>query len=307
MKIFITGASGFIGSFFLRNLLKENDNEVLILLRNAKSAWRIHDVLSEVRVLEGELGNLTSIESELAAFSPDAIVHLAWDGVSGGQRNNVSQWRNIGSSMELIEMAHRVGAKTWLGLGSQAEYGPCQDVINELTTPEPTTLYGASKLSTQILGQRLCQEYGIRFAWLRLFSSYGPQDNPNWLIPYLIKTLTQRQRPKLTLAEQFWDYIYVEDVASAIRAVLDSKETRGVFNLGSGQAYQLKGIIERIRDSIDPELPLGFGEIDYRPDQVMHLQADISKLRLATGWLPRVEIDHGIKETIEWFKVKGSA
>jgi UDP-glucose 4-epimerase len=198
-------------------------------------------------------------------------------------------------------LAHRVGAKTWLGLGSQAEYGPCQEIISENYTPRPTTLYGVSKLTTQMLGERLCQEYGIRFAWLRLFSSYGPKDNPDWLIPYLIRSLMQNEIPKLTAAEQLWDYIYAEDVASAIRAVLESNSANGVFNLGSGNAYMLKNIIEMIRDYVAPGTPLGFGQIGYRLDQVMHLQADISKLNLATGWLPQVEIERGIKETIAWY------
>ena len=162
-------------------------------------------------------------------------------------------------------------------------------------------MYGVSKLAAQLLSERLCAEYGIRHAWLRLFSSFGPTDNPEWLIPYLTKSLLARERPKLTAAEQLWDYIYVEDVAGAIKAVLDSKNAEGVFNLGSGQAYKLKNIIEKIRDLIDPQLPLGFGEVQYRPDQVMYLQADISRLNQATGWLPKSDMDRAIKETVAWY------
>ena len=110
-----------------------------------------------------------------------------------------------------------------------------------------------------------------------------------------------KERPKLTAAEQLWDYIYIEDVASAIRAVLDSNDAEGVFNLGSGQAYRLKTIIEKIRDLIDSKLPLGFGEVQYRPDQVMHLQADISRLNKATNWSPKFDLDKAIKETVAWY------
>ena len=126
-------------------------------------------------------------------------------------------------------------------------------------------------------------------------------DNPEWLIPYLIKTLAKKDRPQLTSAEQLWDYIYIEDVAAAIRAVLDSKSASGIFNLGSGNAYRLKSIIEEIRDLIDPSLPLGFGEIKYRSDQVMHLEADISKLSVTTGWVPKINIRDGIKKTVAWY------
>jgi nucleoside-diphosphate-sugar epimerase len=306
MRVFLTGASGFVGSFFLRNLLSSSEYPVSVLLRNPKDAWRIQDLLPKVQVILGELDRLDMIEAKISAFRPDAFVHLAWNGVLGGERNDPSQWCNVSSTMELVELAKRVNAKSFIGLGSQAEYGPCQNKIDEFCPANPTTLYGVSKLSAQLLSERLCKEYGIRHVWLRLFSSFGPTDNPEWLIPYLIKSLIAKERPSLTAAEQLWDYIYVEDVASAIRSVVDSENARGVFNLGSGQAYKLKTIIEKIRDLIDPKLPLGFGEVQYRSDQVMHLQADIARLNKATGWLPKADLDQAIKETVTWY-ARGSA
>lgn len=302
MRIFLTGASGFVGSFFLRNLISSGEYEISVLLRNPNDAWRIRNLLPKVHVITGDLDDMAPIERELFAQGTYlAFVHLAWSGVLGGERNNPSQWRNVKSTMELVELANRLGVKSFIALGSQAEYGPCQNKINELCSTNPTTLYGASKLATQLLSERLCAEYGIRHVWLRLFSSFGPTDNSEWLIPYLTKMLIAKKRPKLTSAEQLWDYIYVEDVAAAIRAVMECQRVEGVFNLGSGQVYKLKNIIEKIRDLIEPGLELGFGDLEYRPDQVMFLQADISKLHMATGWLPKRDLDGALEETVKWY------
>jgi UDP-glucose 4-epimerase len=302
MKIFLTGASGFVGSFFLKSLISSGEHDISILLRNPKEAWRIQEVLPKVHVVESGLDRIDIIETELLAQKNyDAFVHLAWTGVLGSERNNHSQWQNVESTMELVKLANRLKVKSFVGLGSQAEYGPSQNKINELYLTKPTTFYGISKLASQLLSERLCAEYGIRYVWLRLFSSFGPTDNSEWLIPYLAKSLIARDKPKLTAAEQFWDYIYVEDVANAIISVINTESAQGIFNLGSGQAYKLKNIIEKIRDVIDPRLVLEFGALEYRPDQVMFLQADISKLTKATGWLPKSNIDLAIKETVSWY------
>lgn len=301
MRIFLTGASGFVGSFLLHNLLSTSSHEIAVFLRNPETAWRIKDLLPNTLVIKGDLANLSTLAPQLKDFQPDTFAHLAWCGVLGKDRNAPMQWRNVPQTLELIELAANVGAKHWIGLGSQAEYGACQNKINELTPTKPTTLYGVSKLAACTLSERLCQELGIRYAWLRLFSSYGPTDNFDWLIPYLIRTLLVKQKPSLTSAEQLWDYIYIEDVASAIKAVLETNEATGIFNLGSGKAPRLSTLIEKIRDYIDPDLPLGIGEVPYRPDQVMHLEADITRLTQSTGWLPKANFDEAIKTTIDWY------
>ena len=306
MRIFLTGASGFVGASVLRNLLGSGKHDLAILTHRPENAWRIKDLLPEVRQIKADFCNLKPIEVLLQEFQPQAFVHLAWQGVAGSERNNPAQWRNLPPTLELVEMASRVGAKHWIGLGSQAEYGPCQNKVDEAVLTKPTTLYGMTKLSSCLLSEKLCQELGLRHAWLRLFSAYGPTDNPDWLIPYLIKTLLAKQKPSLTAAEQLWDYIYVEDVASAITAILENHAATGIYNLGSGSAQSLRTVIEKIRDFIDPQLTLGFGEVAYRPDQVMHLEADISRLTAITGWSPMMDINTGLKQTIAWYASKNN-
>jgi len=81
-----------------------------------------------------------------------------------------------------------------------------------------------------------------------------------------------------------------------------SESASGAFNLGSGTAPRLRDMIEKVRDTIDPALPIGFGEVAYRPDQVMHLEADIGRLTRATGWRPKVTFAEGIPKTVDWYR-----
>lgn len=301
MKVAITGATGFVGSFVLRSILQEQKHEVAVLGRDRDAAWRIADVVDYLQWIQADLDHTNSYSNALHAFSPDAVIHLAWSGVGSADRNSPQQFQNLQSSINLLEEAISAGCKHWIGLGSQAEYGPCRNRVSESQTTQPTTLYGQSKLSAGQLISMRCQQMGIRYAWMRLFSSFGPTDNPQWMIPYLIQQLNRKERPALTQGEQLWDYIYVEDAANAVRSVLNTPSATGVFNLGSGKTIQLRHFVEKIRDRIDPTLSLGFGEVAYRADQVMHLEANITRLKELTGWEPAMPLDTAIANTVAWY------
>lgn len=303
MKIFITGASGFIGSFLFKSLLRKGSYKIALLLREPEKAWRIQEDINHADlVIKGELETSETYKDSILDFQPDVVVHLAWKGVGNADRNSFYQWENVPEMYELMNVAHDSGAHTFIGLGSQAEYGPLNARISEGSITEPTTIYGASKLAACNYGRILAHSLGMRFGWLRLFSSYGPMDQPGWLLPYLINTFLRSESPNVTSAEQRWDYIYVQDVVDAIISLIESPKADGVFNLGSGEAHQLRSIIEMARDLVNPSLPINFGAIPYRADQVMHLEADISKLSLATGWSPKVSLEEGLGNAVAWWK-----
>jgi UDP-glucose 4-epimerase len=295
MKIFLAGCTGFIGSCVLEKLVTQG-HTIAVLLRPGSDRRP-----EGVRIITGDLLAPSGWAEELLEFGADTVVDLAWEGVVGATRNDPDQTLNVHATAELVKLAHRAGAKHWVGLGSQAEYGPSNRRVDEQQPTNPTTLYGVSKLAAGWIARGLSVQLGLRCAWLRLFSAYGPGDDPSWLIPSLIRELGAGRRPSLTRCEQLWDFVYVRDVAEAILAVAASPSAEGVFNLGSGQARPLLEIVTRVRDLIDPALPLGIGELPYRRDQVMHLEGNIDRLQQATGWCPRTGLDEGLKQTVAWF------
>jgi UDP-glucose 4-epimerase len=302
MRALVTGATGFIGSFLVKKLIQEKYT-VAVLIRPNSDTWRLKNTLSNMKVIPGELTTIEKANDQICIFEPELVFHLGWYGVGNIYRDNLEQVnQNLYGSIKLLEIAAHAGCRHWIGLGSQAEYGRYDKIINEDFQPHPNTLYGITKLSTCLLSQKLCNMYKINYSWLRLFSTYGPFDAPQWMIPYTILKLLKNEKPSLTFGEQRWDYLYVEDIADALFKVSTSREAIGIFNLGSGEAFPIRSIVENMRNLINPYLPIGFGEIPYAPDQIMHLQSDISRLKRATGWFPKINMQEGLIRTIDWFK-----
>jgi UDP-glucose 4-epimerase len=301
MRIFITGASGFLGSYLTAELL-DHGHVVGVLLRPGTTPWRLVEIRDRLTVLNGSLDDLASLREPLQSFAPDAVVHMAWRGVGNAERNSTVQARNVPDAVELADLAAAAGARIFVGAGSQAEYGPYDRAIREEDVTRPTTLYGMAKLAAGLMAGQVCAERDTRFAWLRIFSTYGAGDADTWLIPSMIRTLRAGAHMSLTACEQRWGFLHARDAAAAFRLVLEKGAAQGIYNLGSPEAPMLRETVTRLRDLIDPGATLGFGEVAYRPDQVMVLAADMSRLS-ALGWRPQVTLDQGLRDTVASFDV----
>jgi UDP-glucose 4-epimerase len=234
----------------------------------------------------------------LRDLAPSTFIHCAWRGVAGNQRNEDFQLtENVSLTLRSVDFAAAVGCAQWIGMGSQAEYGNQNRCLDEDAPLRPTTKYGEAKKAAGIEALERCSSVGMIGAWVRVFSTYGPDDSPEWFIPYVVQEFLAGRAPKLTRCEQLWDYLYVDDASQALVALADAS-AGGVFNLGSGRARPLRTFVEAARTEVGTDVMPQYGAIPYRPDQVMHLEADISRLVAATGWQPRVDIQEGMRATV---------
>lgn len=297
-NVVITGGTGFIGAAIVRELLAADVN-VTVLVRQDSDLTRLTDLSGVTTIRYAALHSAATIAA-LSTIKPDAFIHCAWQGVSGKDRNAAFQVKdNLALTLDAVDLAAAIGCRQWVGLGSQAEYGNQNQRLSEDAALLPTTLYGKAKLAAGIAALALCEARGIQGTWLRVFSTYGPGDAPGWFIPFVIQEFLAGRKPTLTKCEQQWDYLYVADAARAVVAVIDSA-VAGVFNLGSGSARPLVDYVEAIRTMLASDLTPEYGAVPYRSDQVMHLEADTSKLTVQTGWRPQVALPAGIAATVEF-------
>jgi nucleoside-diphosphate-sugar epimerase len=225
-------------------------------------------------------------------------IDFSWQGVEGESRNSAQQHENILREKGLARLAKASRAEVYIGVGSQAEYGPVEGAIPEIQAVNPTTQYGRAKNETRLALKEEFFGSNTRFIWARVFSTYGPGDSEKWLIPSLAKSLMRGSQLSLTKCEQLWDYLYVTDAARAFVCLAEGHDLEGIFNVGSGITTPLKDIVNEVARLVNPSFSLRFGEEPYRKDQVMHLQADISRITRLTGWLPQTQIREGIRKTV---------
>jgi nucleoside-diphosphate-sugar epimerase len=137
---------------------------------------------------------------------------------------------------------------------------------------------------------------------VRLFSTYGPGEKLDWLLPSVIRALLRSQSIELTAGEQVWDFLHIEDAVSALRILID-REYVGLVNLGSGKAVVLRDIFDLLEKKLDRKGLLKVGKLAYRTNQIMHLQADINELK-SIGWIPKIELNDGLDQLIAFYKDK---
>jgi nucleoside-diphosphate-sugar epimerase len=275
---------------------------VALLLRPESDPWRIEDLKDRVRLIRGWLTQPEALAPPLADFRPEVVYHLGWSGSAPPDRSDPrAQAENVEGALALAELAAASGAGTWVGLGSQAEYGPAAAVLDESTPPRPVSEYGKAKLSAGRSTAELCERRSVRHVWLRLLTAYGPADHPAYLVPHVILALLQGRRPALTAGTQPGDFLHVTDAARAIRAAGTSDSCTGTYVLSSGRHVPVREVALTIRDMIDARLEIGLGEVVANPAPV-GLRGDPTALKLATGWSPQVSLEEGLAGCVEWYR-----
>lgn len=299
--IIIHGASGFLGKHFIKKLMTEKIPVVVLARESSDLSLILNNPGVKIYRYNKSFNELTKIDIKVE--SP-VYFEFSWQGVFGSDRNNEEQMSvNVPLITSSVKFANDLKAKHWIGIGSQAEYGNIDKRISENDVCNPTTLYGKAKLKCSQISAELCNEFQMDHSWLRLFSVYGPDDNHEWLIQYLIKDMLHNKDINVTKGEQLWDYLYIDDISDMF-IKLKNASGAGVANLGSGKSVTVKYIIEMIKELTNSKSKINFGAIPYRENQVMKMEADITQLSNHLNWFPKVAMEEGLKRTIDFIKAQ---
>lgn len=299
-KALIVGANGYVGTN-LCNKLVSTDIDVIALVQKG-SDYSLLKNLERVNCIEFELATIDELEDSLL-LNVDVLFHLAWSGVSSANKNFVEkQTQNILYGIKVMYFSEKHNIKRVIVAGSASEYAYCNEVITGFNIPYPSDIYSASKIATRYVCQTYANQKGISFIWTAITSVYGPGRNDNNLITYSIKTLLENNKPSFTKLEQRWDYVFIDDLIDALILIGHKGKDGMIYPIGSGISRKMIEYVNIIRNSIDPQLKLGIGDLPYKNKMIDNQILDISSLQNDTGYLPKYSFEEGIQLTIEYFK-----
>ena len=303
-KVIITGATGAIGRALIKVCTEAGYGVLAVVHRKSPRADELAR-LDRCKVLRLDTEEYTAGLDEIRRQEiPDngyrMFFHLAWAASFGSGREDFSlQLGNVEAALAAVQLAKDLGCDTFIGAGSQAEYGRTEGILSETTPTHPETGYGITKLCAGQLTRLACEKQGMRHIWTRILSVYGPFDREETLISTAVSSMLAKEDTAFTPCEQLWDYIYSEDAARAMLLAGEKGESGRVYVIGSGEARKLRTYVETIARITGYTGEIGFGRRPYNDKQVMYLQADINALQ-ELGFQPEVSFEQGIERIVRW-------
>jgi len=298
----VTGAAGFIGAALARRLLARGDR-VTALAGPGSDPWRLDGLREHAEVLEVDLRDPGAVARTMSDARPEEVFHLAAHGAYSWQRSLPRMIEtNVAGTAHVAEAALEAGARAIVSAGSSSEYGLKDHAPPEHELPEPNSAYAVTKASATLLGGWLARERGAAFTTLRLYSAYGPWEEPRRLMPALVAAGLERRLPPLADPAIARDFVYVEDVCDAFLLAAERAQpgAGAVYNIGSGRQTTLRELADVARRTFTIDDEPSWAAFPARAWDTDIWVADAGRAADELGWHARTSLEGGLAAFARW-------
>jgi UDP-glucose 4-epimerase len=314
-RVLVTGATGFIGSTLVRRLLADG-HEVHALTSTVSSVYpqRLLDVRRSIRLHEGSLTDRSALDVLVAAARPEVVFHLGAYTHVGKSWTRVDECigTNIQGTVNLLQALDAAGwpARRFVYTSTSEVYGDVPVPFREDGPVHPISPYSISKFG----GEQYCSVFVQGRGWpivvVRPFNGFGPRQSPDRIIPEIIARGLRGQPLRMTRGRQTREFVFVEDLADGfVRAGLTAgDEVHGeVVNVCTGREITMRELATTVLDLMGNPVEPQFGALPERPTEVPRLVGDPTKAAKLLGWAPTVELEDGLRRTIDWYTAELAA
>jgi nucleoside-diphosphate-sugar epimerase len=300
----LTGGTGFVGANLARALL-DRGYEVHLLNRATYSSWRIERIRGAVALHILDIADSASVREAVRTIRPEVIFHLAQAGGYSWQTNvREMLTTNCLACINLLQAAEEFGTRVLVNTGSSSEYGLKPYPTRETDCAEPNSDYAATKAAGTLYCQQWARRKGRPVPTLRLYSIYGPFEEPTRLIPRLVSSGLEGRLPPLTDPATARDLVYIDDaIAAFLRAVETTVRDPGsIFNICSGRSTTLREVVSATRKLLGVAAEPSWGSMASRAWDTDVWVGDPQRAQRELGWTATTSLDVGLLKFAEWLQ-----
>ena len=303
-KILVTGGAGFIGSAFVRGLVKRGECPVVVdTLTYAGDLKRLGGAKGGFKFYKADIRDRKALARIFEKVRPQAVVHFAAETHVDRSIRDATSFieTNVSGTLILLDLSKKYQVDKFVHISTDEVYGDIEKGSFREDSPlAPNSPYAASKAAADLLIKSYIRTYGFPAVIVRPSNNYGPWQYPEKLIPLsVLKLLRGEQVPVYGVGKNVREWLFVEDCVEGVRQILSRGRPGQVYNLGSACRRQNIDVVK----SIVKGMGKGLDSISFVKDRLGHdirYSLDSSKLRRQIGWQPKYGFEQGLKLTIAW-------
>ena len=316
MKCFITGITGFAGSFLAEHLIQAGDYKISGTYLTDDSLKNLSFVSNKIQLHKVDLQNYRDLAEIVLSEKPDLVFHLAALTAPGESFENPSEFitNNISIQVNILEAirAAKISPRTLI-VSSAEVYGNVSASnlpIDEETPLRPVNPYAVSKLTQDFLGLQYFLTYKLPIVRVRPFNHIGPRQSPSFVVASFAKRIAEiekgKSEPTLKVGNlsSKRDFTDVRDTVEGYAQIIEKGQEGEVYNIGSGRSIQIEALLDKLLSFSTSKITVEVDQTLIRPVDVPDLVCDNTKIRNATGWEPKISIDQTLRETLDYWRAQ---